>query len=138
MVNFFKNLWNKVENFVSKHKLVFEFIFQVFLGILFIAWAIFMLHLSSETLLTGIEKQSPIHIAIAVGGYIFLTLFTYWITFADSNAEKFRDIQRELWEIRSRLSSSSFDDNLTRNDVQYGLRELERLERKLDKLIEQR
>jgi len=97
-----------------------------------------MLHLFSEVLLSGIEKNSPTHIAAAVGGYMFVALFTYWITFADSNEEKFRQTQRELWEIRSRLSCSSFDDNLTRNEVQYGLRELERLERKLDRLIEQK
>ena len=149
MINFFKNLWNKIKTFVSEHELVFETIFKVLLTILFIAWAILMLYQFSEFLLSGIEKQSAIHIAFAIAGYIFIAWYSYWITFANSQDDELRQIQRQLGEIRFRQRSSSLNNTLSRSEFRVSMLEkkmsddlikykLEALERKLDNLIEQR
>jgi hypothetical protein len=149
MINFFKNLWDKIKTLVSKHKLVPETIFKMLLAILFIAWAILMLYLFSEALLSGIEKQSPIHIAFAIAGYIFIAWYSYWITFANSQDDELHQIQRQLGEIRFRQRSSSLNNTLSRSEFRVSMLEkkmsddlikykLEALERKLDNLIEQR
>jgi hypothetical protein len=145
--SFFEKIWNKIKNFVSKHELVFKDMLEVLLAILYIAWAIFMLYSFSQILLSGFEENSAIQIALAIAGYIFISWFTYWITFDNKNDKELRQIQRALWDIRFSQKSSSIDDSLTRsefkiamlkrkisdNEIKY---KLEELERKLDKLAE--
>ena len=145
--SFFEKIWNKIKNFVSKHELVFKDMLEVLLAILYIAWAIFMLYSSSQILLSGLEENSAIQIALAIAGYIFISWFTYWITFDNKNDKELRQIQRALWDIRFSQKSSSIDDRLTQsefkiamlkrkisdNEIKY---KLEELERKLDKLAE--
>ncbi len=149
MINFFKNLWNRIKPFVSKHKLVPETILKMLLAILFIAWTILMLYLFSEALLSGIEKRSAIHIAFAIAGYIFIAWYSYWITFANSQDDELHQIQRQLGEIRFHQRSSSLNNTLSKSEFRVSMLEkkmsddlikykLEALERKLDNLIEQR
>ncbi len=147
--SFFEKIWNKIKNFVSKHELVFKDMLEVLLAILYIAWAIFMLYSFSQILLSGLEENSALQIALAIAGYIFISWFTYWVTFDNKNDKEIRQIQRDLWDIRFSQKSSSLDDSLTRsefkiamlkrkisdNNIEY---KLEDLERKLDKLIEQK
>jgi hypothetical protein len=146
MKNFFKNLWDKIKNFVSEHKLVFETILDVFLALLYIAWALLMLYQFSEILLSGIEKNSAIRIAIAIAGYIFIAWYTYWITFARRHDNDFREIKSTLWNIRVRQSSHSVDSFLSKSEFKVSMleqkyemkNELREIERKIDKLTEQK
>ncbi|MFA7628042.1 MAG: hypothetical protein WCY37_01330 [Candidatus Dojkabacteria bacterium] len=149
MKNFFKNLWDKIKNFVSEHSILFETLSEVFLALLYVAWAILMLYQFSELLLSGIEKQSAIRIAFAVAGYIFIAWYTYWITFARRHDDDFRHIQRDLWQIRFRQSSNYVNDILSKSEFKVSMLErkmseddlkykLQSLERKIDKLIEQK
>jgi hypothetical protein len=144
--NFFEKIWDKIKNFVSEHKSVFEAILEVFLVLLDIAWAILMLYPFSEILLSGIEKDSATHIAIAIAGYIFITWYTYWITFARRHNNDFREIKSVLWNIRARQSSHSVDSFLSKSEFKVSMleqkyeikNELREIERKVDKLLEQK
>jgi glucan phosphoethanolaminetransferase (alkaline phosphatase superfamily) len=146
MKNFFKNLWDKIKNFVSEHKPVFETILDVFLALLYIAWAILMLYQFSEVLLSGIEKNSAIRIAFAIAGYIFITWYTYWISFFNRNQDDFRSLRYRLIDIQSLLRRSSIDQILSRSEFKVSMLEqkyevaekLREIERKIDKLIEQK
>ena len=147
--NFFKNIWNKIKTFVSKHHFLFETIRDTLLAILYITWAILVLYVSSGLLLSGLEENSAIQIAFAIAGYIFIAWFTYWITFYERNDKEFRQIQRDLWKIQFKQNFNSTEDILLRlgfkismleremseNNLKY---KLEALERKLDHLVERR
>jgi glucan phosphoethanolaminetransferase (alkaline phosphatase superfamily) len=145
MKNFFKNLWDKIKNFVSEHKSVFETILKVFLVLLDIAWAILMLYPFSEILLSGIEKDSAIRVAFAIAGYIFIAWYTYWITFVRRQDDDFREIKSALWNIRVRQSSHSVDNFLSKSEFKVSMLEqkyeiadkLREIERKIDKLIDE-
>jgi hypothetical protein len=145
MKNFFKNLWDKIKNFVSEHKPVFETILKVFLVFLDIAWAILMLYQFSEILLSGIEKDSAIRVAFAIAGYIFIAWFTYWVSFDRKNEDYFREIKSALWNIRVRQSSHSVDNFLSKSEFKVSMLEqkyeiadkLREIERKIDKLIDE-
>jgi hypothetical protein len=90
MKNFFKNLWDKIKNFVSQHAAAVEVIFRIFLVIFYTGWTILMLYQSSGILITGLEKDSAIIIAIAIAGYIFVAGFLYWIVFHQDHDKDFR------------------------------------------------
>ena len=147
--SFFEKIWNKIKNFVSKHELEFKTMLKMLLAILYIAWAIFMLYSFSQILLSGLEENSAIQIALAIAGYIFITWSTYWVTFDNKNDKELRRIQRDLWDIRFSQKSSSIDDSLTRSEFKIAMLQrkisdnkikdtLETLERKLDKLAEKK
>jgi hypothetical protein len=145
MKNFFKNLWDKIKNFVSEHKPVFETILDVFLALLYIAWAILMLYQFSEILLSGMEKNSAIRVAFAIAGYIFIAWYTYWITFARRQDDDSREIKSALWNIQIRQSSHSVDNFLSKSEFKVSMLEqkyevadkLREFERKIDKLIDE-
>jgi hypothetical protein len=140
---------DKIKNFVSEHTILFETLSEVFLGLLYIAWAILMLYQFSGILLSGIEKDSAILLALGIAGYIFIAWYTYWVTFARRHDDDFREIQRDIWQIRFRQSSHYLDDTLSRSEFKVTMIErkmseddlkykLEALDRKIDKLIEQK
>jgi len=144
--SFFEKIWNKIKNFVSKHELTFKTMLEVLLAILYIAWAIMILYFSSQILLSGLEGNSAILIAFAIAGYIFITWFTYWVTFDNKKDKEFRQIQRDLWDIRFRQTTNSLDDSLTRTEFKVAMLErrmsddilkykLEELGRELDNFI---
>jgi glucan phosphoethanolaminetransferase (alkaline phosphatase superfamily) len=145
MKNFFKNLWDKIKNFVSEHKPVFETILEVLLALLYIAWAILMLYQFSEILLSGMEKNSAIRVAFAIAGYIFIAWYTYWITFARRQDDDSREIKSALWNIQIRQSSHSVDNFLSKSEFKVSMLEqkyeiadkLREIERKIDKLIDE-
>ncbi len=144
--SFFEKIQNKIKNFVSKHELLFETLLELFLGLLYVAWAIFMLYQFSEILLSGIEKNSAIRVAFAIAAYIFIAWYTYWITFARRHDDDFRQIKRDLWSIQTRQSSLSVDSTLSRSEFRISMLEqkyeiaekLREIERKIDKLLEQK
>jgi hypothetical protein len=144
--SFFEKIWNKIKNFVSKHELTFKTMLEVLLAILYIAWAIFMLYYFSQFLLSGLKENSAIQIAIAIAGYIFITWYTYWISFFNRNQDDFRSLRYRLIDIQSLLRRSSIDQILSRSEFKVSMLEqkyevaekLREIERKIDKLIEQK
>jgi uncharacterized membrane protein (DUF485 family) len=144
--SFFEKIWNKIKNFVSKHELVFEAILDMLFLVLYIAWAILMLYFFSQILLSGLAENSAIQIALAIAGYIFITWYTYWISFFNRNQDDFRSLRYRLIDIQSLLRRSSIDQILSRSEFKVSMLEqkyevaekLREIERKIDKLIEQK
>jgi len=115
-----------------------------------------MLYQFSLGLLNGIEKVSAIHIALAILGYIVITIIlaflTYWTIFAKSYDEELLQIRAELRSLRfkQRINSlESLDNTLSKLDFKVSTLErkmseedvkykLETLDKKLDKLLEQK
>jgi len=147
MKNFFKNLWDKIKNFVSQHAATVEVIFTIFLVIFYTGWTILMLYQFSGILITGLEKDSAIIIAIAIAGYIFVIGFLYWITFHQDHDKDFRRLKRDVQHIQMFLNLNSLDNTLSRTEFKITMtdqeilgkdlqRQLRDIERKLDDLRE--
>lgn len=147
MKNFFKNFWKKVKDFFSKP--IFETIRDLLLAIVYFAWVILVLYQFSLVLLMGIEETSAILISIAVAGYILIAVlcafYVYWSIFANGYEWEFRQIRRDINDIRSGQTFSSFNNTLTRSEFKLSMLEqkcemndkFRAIEKKIDQLIEQ-
>ncbi len=143
--NFFENIWRETKNFFSKHKSVFQDIQKVLLVLLLIAFGILQLYQYSEILLMGLEENSTIGIAIAITGYFFVAGYTYWLLFHRSHNSDFRSLEYHIRDIRlqlqlykANLSSRDFQiHNIGLDQKMFNLdlqHQLRKIERKLDEL----
>lgn len=147
MKNFFKNLWDKIKNFVSKHDVAFEAISTILLVLLYIGWTILMLYQFSGILIKGLARDSAIMVAFAIAGYLFVAGYLYWITFHQDHDKDLRRLKRDVQHIQMFLSLNSLDNTLSRTEFKITMtdqeilgkdlqRQLGDIERKLDDLRE--
>jgi len=119
MKNFFKKLFSDPKIKVLR---------EVLLVITFLALFMFMLYGFSVLLLLGIEESSATNIAIAVTGYISITVLAvfiiFWKVFADSYDYELLRLRRDIAEIRYKQSLEFLENSLTRSHVKISLLEL--------------
>jgi hypothetical protein len=88
----------------------------------------FLLYGFSVLLLLGIEESSATNIAIAVTGYISITVLAvfiiFWKVFADSYDYELLRLWRDIAEIRYKQSLEFLENSLTRSHVKNSLLEL--------------
>jgi len=124
MKNLFKNLWDKIGDLISKHK-------EIFVSVLFVAWAIFTLYVFSQVLLLGLKDESAIFIAFSVGGYIFTAWIIHWKTLAWDRENDFRYLLRKLDNVELLLKVHSVDNNISRSELEEVKKELAELQNKI-------
>jgi len=131
MKNFFKKIWNAVKTFFSKP--VFKAIRDILVTLLYIAWALLILELFSQALLLGIEKTSATLVALAVLGYILITLLAFLVTLDHWTWSELFEIKKLLWDISFKRSTDSLDQTLSDAGIRISM-----LEQKLvnDQIIE--
>lgn len=131
MKNFFKKIWNAVKTFFSKP--LFKAIRDILIVLLYIAWALLILELFSQALLLGIEKTSATLVALAVLGYILITLLAFLVTLDHWTWKDSFEIKRLLWKVSLKQSSDSLDQTLSDTEFRISM-----LEQKLvnDQIIE--
>ncbi len=131
MKNFFKKIWNAVKTFFSKP--LFKAIRDILVTLLYIAWALLILELFSQALLLGIEKTSATLVALAVLGYILITLLAFLVTLDHWTWKDSFEIKRLLWKVSLKQSSDSLDKTISDAEFRISM-----LEQKLvnDQIIE--